>query len=71
MSGSKHRIVVQADWDDEAGVWIATSVSIDGLAIKADNFQQLLKRVPGAIADLIEQKGFVSYRTRSSVGIIE
>ena len=70
MSGSKRRIIVHADWDDEAKVWIATSATIDGLAIEADTFEQLLERVPGAIADLIELNGLVSYRVRSSMGII-
>jgi hypothetical protein len=70
MSHRKPRIVVHADWDEEAGTWSAAIVSVDGLAIGADNIEQLLKRVPGAIADLIKD-GFVSYRVRSSVGIIE
>jgi predicted methyltransferase len=71
MSRANRRIIVHADWDDEAKVWIATGASIDGLAIEADSFEKLLERVPGAIADLIELNGLVSYRVRSSRGIIE
>jgi hypothetical protein len=43
--------------DEEAGVWIATSAAIDGLAIEADSFEKLLERVTGAIADLLELNG--------------
>lgn len=54
----KHSIIVRADWDDEAGVWVATSGDIDGLAIEADTIEALSERLPGALADLIEVNGF-------------
>ncbi|MBP2447093.1 hypothetical protein JOH51_004532 [Rhizobium leguminosarum] len=31
-------IVVRADWDEKAGVWVASSNDIEGLAIEADSF---------------------------------
>jgi hypothetical protein len=34
----KHKsIIVRADWDDEANVWVAMSADIDGLATEAPN----------------------------------
>lgn len=50
-------IIVRADFDDDAGVWVATSTDIEGLALEADTFEKLLERVPGAIEDLIELNG--------------
>ena len=53
-----HRsIVVRADWDDEARVWVATSTEIDGPAIEADTLEALGDKVGGAVLDLIEMNG--------------
>lgn len=54
----KHSIIVRADWDDESGVWVATSSDIDGLAIEADTIESLSAKLPGALSDLIELNGF-------------
>lgn len=54
----KHSIIVRADWDDEAGVWVATSSDIDGLAVEAETLEKLSEKVCAALADLIELNGF-------------
>lgn len=54
----KHSIIVRADWDEEAGVWVATSSDIDGLAVEAETLEKLSDKVVAAIADLIELNGF-------------
>ena len=51
-------IIVRADWDDEAKVWVATTTDIRGLAVEAATFDLLREAVTGAIADLIEENGF-------------
>ena len=51
-------IIVRADWDEEARVWVATSSDIDGLAVEADTLEEIKDRVLGAISDLIELNGF-------------
>ncbi len=51
-------IIVRADWDDEAKVWVATTTDIRGLAVEAVTFDLLRDAVTGAIADLIEENGF-------------
>ncbi len=51
-------IIVRADWDDEAKVWVATTMDIRGLAVEAATFDLLREAVTGAIADLIEENGF-------------
>ncbi|WP_112716551.1 DUF1902 domain-containing protein [Hyphomicrobiales bacterium] len=53
-------IFVRADWDDEAGVWVATSNDIDGLAVEAETLEALSPRVLAAISDLLELNGISS-----------
>lgn len=50
-------IIVRAAWDEEAGVWVATSNDIDGLAVEAETVEALEKKVIAAISDLIELNG--------------
>lgn len=50
-------IIVRASWDDEAGVWIATSSDIDGLAVEAETLEVLEKKALAAISDLLELNG--------------
>ncbi|ACI53886.1 putative RNase H-like HicB family nuclease [Rhizobium leguminosarum] len=53
-------IIVRADWDEEAGVWVASSNDIEGLAIEADTLEALEPKVVAAITDLFELNGFTS-----------
>lgn len=50
-------IIVRADWDDEAQVWVATSNDIDGLAVEAETMEQLRKKIEDAICDLAAANG--------------
>lgn len=47
-------IVVRADWDAEAKVWVASSNDIEGLAVESATLEQLESKVLAAISDLIE-----------------
>ena len=40
-------------WDDEAGVWIATSEDIHGLILEHESFDVLINRVRLAIPELL------------------
>ncbi|ANP84352.1 DUF1902 domain-containing protein [Rhizobium leguminosarum] len=53
-------IIVRADWDEEAGVWVASSNDIEGLAVEADTLEALEPKVVAAITDLFELNGFTS-----------
>lgn len=53
-------IIVRADWDEEAGVWVASSSDIEGLAVEADTLEALEPKVVAAITDLFELNGFTS-----------
>ncbi|MBO0902806.1 DUF1902 domain-containing protein [Jiella sonneratiae] len=50
-------IVVRAEWDEEAGVWVASSEDVAGLSLEADNLERLKDKVLGALHDLIELNG--------------
>lgn len=51
-------IVVKVGWDEGAGVWVATSDDIRGLAVEAEDFAKLNEKVKLALYDLIELNGF-------------
>lgn len=55
---NKSSIIVRADWDAEAGVWVATSADIDGLALEAETIEALSAKLSAALPDLIELNGF-------------
>ena len=48
---------VQADWDPEAGVWVATSVDVPGLATEAETIEGLTNRLRTIIPELLEANG--------------
>ncbi len=45
---------VQADWDPEAGVWVATSEDVPGLATEADTIEALTEKLRVMIPELLE-----------------
>lgn len=50
-------IVIHADWDPEAAVWVATTGDINGLVTEADTIEALRAKLPGMILDLLEEYG--------------
>ncbi len=48
-------IVVHADWDPEAGVWVATTSDLRGLMTEAETLEALRAKLPGMILDLLEE----------------
>ena len=48
-------IVIHADWDPEAGVWVATTRDLRGLVTEADTIEALRAKLPGMILDLLEE----------------
>ena len=50
-------IIVHADWDPEAGVWVATTSDLRGLATEAETIEALRAKLPGMILDLLEEAG--------------
>jgi predicted RNase H-like HicB family nuclease len=50
-------VVIYADWDPEAGVWVASTPDINGLVTEADTIEALRAKLPGMIIDLLEETG--------------
>ncbi len=50
-------IVIHADWDPEAAVWVATTNDLKGLVTEADTIEALRAKLPGMILDLLEEHG--------------
>jgi predicted RNase H-like HicB family nuclease len=50
-------IVVDADWDPEAAVWVATTQDLRGLVTEAETVEALRAKLPGMILDLLEENG--------------
>jgi predicted RNase H-like HicB family nuclease len=50
---------VQADWDPEAEVWVATSEDVPGLATEAETIEALAEKLRGLIPDLLEANGLL------------
>ena len=45
---------IDALWDDEAGVWSASSTDIEGLAIEAATREALIERLKTVIPELLD-----------------
>ena len=50
-------IIVHADWDPEASVWVATSSDLQGLVTEARSIEALRAKLPGIVLDLLELHG--------------
>ena len=54
-------IIVHADWDPEASVWVATTPDLRGLVTEADSIEALRAKLPGMIIDLLEENGVTDF----------
>ncbi len=50
-------IEVAAEWDEAAGVWVATSDEVTGLVTEAETIEALLARLRVMIPELLEANG--------------
>lgn len=48
------RVVIEAFWDEEAGVWFASSVDDLGLATEAATIEALQQKLSVMVPDLLE-----------------
>jgi len=51
------KIEVQLMRDEDAGVWVATSKNVPGLATEAETFDELVKKLQVIIPELLEANG--------------
>jgi hypothetical protein len=50
-------ISIQARWDGEASVWIATSEDVPGLVVEAGTWPRMIEEVRLVLPELIELSG--------------
>ena len=50
---------ITAQWDEEAGVWVATSDDVPGLATGADTFEDLIQKLKIVIPELLVENGLL------------
>ena len=53
-----NELMVYAMWDAEAGVWVATSEEVPGLATEADTVEKLIAKLKVMIPELLEANGY-------------
>jgi hypothetical protein len=52
-------LLVTAQWDDEAKVWVSTSRDISGMATEAPSLDALLERVLAVAPELLEDNAYL------------
>jgi hypothetical protein len=50
-------IIIQARWDGEASVWLATSEDVPGLVVEADTWPGMISEVEMILPELLEVAG--------------
>ena len=53
-TGASVKYVINATWDDEAGVWVAESDEIPGLITEAPTFETLQEKLCVLVPELLE-----------------
>lgn len=56
---------ILAQWDREAGVWVAESADVPGLVAEADSPNVLARKLRILIPELLELNGVIEDRTAS------
>lgn len=54
---------IKAEWDAEAGVWVASSDDVPGLATGADTFEELIEKLRIIVPELLEENGLLAAGT--------
>jgi predicted RNase H-like HicB family nuclease len=51
-------LIIHAEWDDEAGVWVATSEDVPGLATEAESMDALVAKLQVMVPELLDANGY-------------
>ena len=57
LLGMQRDITIQARWDGEASVWLATSEDVPGLVVEADSWPGMINEVQLVLPELLEVSG--------------
>ena len=49
--------LIHAEWDDEAGVWVATSDDVPGLATESASLEALAEKLQHLVPELLHANG--------------
>ncbi len=60
-------ILITADWDPEASVWVATTRDLRGLVTEAESIEALRRKFPGMVLDMLEEAGIVDRPTSMEI----
>jgi predicted RNase H-like HicB family nuclease len=52
--------IIRAEWDAEAGVWVALSEDVPGLATGADTFEELIAKLKVLVPELLDENGVLA-----------
>lgn len=55
------RYFITAEWDSEAGVWVAESDDVPGLATGAETLESLIEKLRIAVPELLEEYGLLPH----------
>jgi predicted RNase H-like HicB family nuclease len=51
---------IRAEWDGEAGVWVASSDDVPGLATGADTFEELIEKLRVVVPELLDENSLLT-----------
>jgi len=51
-------LFIRAEWDAEAGVWVATSDDVPGLATEAETLEALSTKLDSLVPELLDANGY-------------
>ena len=51
---------VRAEWDGEAGVWVASCDDVPGLVTGADTFEGLIEKLRVVVPELLDENGLLT-----------
>jgi predicted RNase H-like HicB family nuclease len=60
MAVDEDQYAVHCEWDPDAGVWVATSDDVPGLATGADTLDDLIEKLKAIIPELLEANGLLN-----------
>ena len=63
----KNTICVNAFWDSEAKVWVATSDDVPGLATEAETSEHLIEKLRILIPELLEANGLLQKAEQADI----
>lgn len=63
-----HPYNIKAEWDGEAGVWVASSDDVPGFATGADTFEDLIEKLRVVVPELLEENGLLAAGARIGLG---